>query len=206
MATNPDVMAGDPAAPRRPGPLMLLLAALGGLAWAGALGLLFFGDIDRAREPLSTPRLIYCGLALLAGLLTFAPIQARMRLPGLAFEGVAGAFLTLYMLAFVPPPTQWLLSPPDAPVYVLFAAGLFWLVAAAALPVCYAVGQRVFQARARQYDQRRAVRQAHEAGAAAAIYVLLAGLRILTPLAALLVLLIMVVAEFLFLSFVKAEP
>jgi hypothetical protein len=52
---------------------------------------------------------------------------------------------------------------------------------------------------------RRARRQSHEVGAAVAICVLLAGLRILTPLGVVLVAMIMVMAEFLFLSFVKAE-
>lgn len=209
MATNPDLSAGDLRADdaERAGrsPLVLGMAVLAGLVWAAALALLFFGNIDRARDPLSTARLIYCGLALAAGLLTFVPMQVRQRLHGLAFEGTVGSFLTLYMLAFVPPPNSWLLAPPDAPVYLLFAAALFWFVSAAALPIVFAIGQRMFRQRALQYDLRRARRQSHEAGAAVAVCVLLAGLRILTPLGVLLVALIMVMAEFLFLSFVKAE-
>ncbi|MFN8566220.1 MAG: hypothetical protein U0Z44_01595 [Kouleothrix sp.] len=44
---------------------------------------------------------------------------------------VAGSFLLLYTLAFVPPPTAWLLELPELPVYLLLALGLFWSVGAA---------------------------------------------------------------------------
>jgi hypothetical protein len=180
---------------RGAGSLTVLLAGLAGLAWAGALAMLFVGGIDRALHPLAPQRVVFCALALAAGLLTFAPLEARLRLPGLTFEGAAGTFLTLYTLAFVPAPTEWLLSPPDAPVYLIFAAALFWLVSAAALPVIFSIGRRIFLQRARQYDLRRARRQAHEAGAAVAACVLLAGLRLLTPLGMLLVILIAVLQK-----------
>lgn len=195
----------QPAVDQPATPLLLVLAVLAGLAWAAALALIFFGEIDRAHNPLATPRIIFCALALAAGLLTFIPLQLRLRLPGLALQGVAGAFLTLYCLAFVPAPTDWLLSPPDVPVYTIFAAALFWLVSSAALPIIFTIGQRVFRQRARQYDMRRARRQSHAAGVAVVLCILLAGLRILTPLAVLLIFLIVVVSEFLFLAFVKAE-
>jgi hypothetical protein len=185
--------------------LLLIMAALAGLAWAAALAMLFFGDIHRVREPLATPRIIFCLLAFAAGMLTFVPLQQRLRIPGLALSGTAGSFLTLYCLAFVPAPTEWLLSPPDAPVYIIFAAALYWLVSSVALPIAFAFGQRMFRQRARQYDLRRARRQSREAGAAVVLCLLLAGLRILTPLGVILVILIVVVSEFLFLAFVKAE-
>lgn len=185
---------------RRPA---LLLAVAAGLCWACALATLISAGLSPDLPPLAPIRVIYYGLTLLAGLLTFVPFQRRLRLPGLAFEGVAGSFLLLYTLAFVPPPTSWLAAPPDAPVYVILALSLFWAISAAALPLVYALGQRAFRQRARQYDLRRGRRQSHEIGALAGLCVLLAGLRVLTPVPVLLLALIIAVAELLFLSFVE---
>jgi hypothetical protein len=189
----------DPAS-RRPA---LLLAVAAGLCWACALAALISAGLSPDLPLLAPLRVIFYALTLLAGLLTFVPFQQRLRLPGLAFEGVAGSFLLLYTLAFVPPPTGWLAAPPDAPVYVLLALSLFWTISAAALPLVYALGQRAFRQRARQYDMRRARRQSHEIGALAGLCVLLAGLRVLTPVPVLLIGLIIAVAELLFLSFVE---
>src|SRR5215207_8824589 len=83
-------------------------------------------DLDRKAAPARRPAL------LLAGLLTFVPFQRQLGLPGLALEGIAGSFLLLYTLAFVPPPTAWLLALPDTTVYVLLALGLFWSISATA--------------------------------------------------------------------------
>jgi hypothetical protein len=200
---TPTVQApAAPAASRRPA---LLLAVGAGLCWAGALAMLALGGVDPAHDLGAPPRLAFYALALSAGLLTFVPLQRQLRVPGLAFEGVAGAFLLLYTLAFVPPPTAWLLSPPDAPVYAVLGAAVFWCASALATWPIYALGQRMFRQRARQHDRRRARRQAHEVGALVALAVGLAGLRVLTPLGVGILALILVVAELLFLSFVETE-
>jgi hypothetical protein len=191
------------ASGRRPA---LLLAGAAGLCWAGALALLALGAVGPAQAALATPRLVFYTMTLVAGLLTFVPLERQLRLPGLALEGVGGTFLLLYTLAFVPPPTGWLLSPPDVPVYAVLAAAVFWSVSALATGPMFAAGARLFRQRARQYDRRRARRQAHEIGALAALSVGLAGLRVLTPVGVALLALILVVAELLFLSFVEAEP
>ena len=187
---------------RRP---LLLLAAAAGLCWACALALVLTGGLETERNPLATPRLILYALVLAAGLLTFVPAQRRLQLPGLALEGVAGTSLLLYTLAFVPPPSGWLLALPDTPVYVIFIAAVFWSCSAVALPPVYALGRWTFRQRARQYDLRRARRQAHEIGAMLAVLVGLAGLRLLTSFGVALVVLILVVAEMLFLSFIETE-
>lgn len=191
-----------PERSRRPA---LLLAAAAGLCWASALGMLLSPSLDSAEGLLAAPRLIFYGLALAAGLLTFVPIQRRLGLPGLAGEGLAGSFLLLYTLAFVPPPTGWLLALPDLPVYLIALAALFWSASALSMPLVYAVGRRIFHQRARKFDQRRARRQAHEVGALLVMCAALAGLRALTLIGVLLLALIMVVAEMLFLSFVETE-
>ena len=90
-------------------------------------------------------------------------------------------------------------------MYVLLALGVFWSISAAAMPAIHALSRRAFRARARQYDLRRARRQAHELGLLAALCVGLAGLRVLTAVPVLLLALILGVAELLFLSFVETK-
>jgi len=187
---------------RRP---TLLLAVSAGLCWACAIALLLSGGLQNVHTLLAPPRVIFYVLVLAAGLLTFVPVQQQLRLPGLALEGIGGTALLFYVLAFVPPPTAWLLALPDTPVYLIFAAALFWSVSACALPPIYALGKWLFRQRARQYDRRRATRQAHEVGAAAVAVAALAGLRLLTAFGVALVALILIVAELLFLSFVETE-
>lgn len=191
-----------PVERRRPA---LLLAAAAGLCWACAVALLISGELEAERNVMSVPRLIFYTLVLGAGLLTFVPAQRWLQLPGLAFEGVMGSSLLLYTLAFVPPPTGWLLALPDTPVYLIFAAALFWSASAIAMPPVYALGKWIFRQRARQYDLRRARRQSHEFGALVAASAGLAGLRLFTLFGVGLVVLILVVVELLFLSFVEAE-
>jgi len=186
---------------RRPA---LLLAVAAGLCWACALGMLI-GGFDAGASPLAPPRLIFYALVLSASLLTFVPVERRLRLPGLARQGCGGWFLLCYVVAFVPPPTGSLLSLPDTPVYLIALAALFWSCAAVALPAIYALGPRIYRQRARQYDLRRARRQAREAGAFVAICAALAGVRALTPLTLILVVLIMIVAELLLLSFIEVQ-
>lgn len=191
------------AAPaRRP---LLLLAVAAGLCWACAAALLLSGGLESEPALLAAPRVIFYALVLVAGLLTFVPAQRQLQLPGLALEGVAGTSLLLYTLAFLPPPTGWLLALPDTPVYLIFAAAIFWSGSAISMPLIYALGRRIFRQRARQYDTRRARRQAHEVGALLALCVGLAGLRVLTPIGVALLALILCVAELLFLSFVEAQ-
>lgn len=193
----------DPSTPlyRRPA---LLLAVAAGLCWAGALGMLI-GGFEPAGSPLAAVRLIFYALVLAAGLLTFVPVERRLRLPGLALQGCGGWFLLGYVAAFVPPPTGSLLSLPDTPVYLIAIAALYWSAAAVALPAIYALGPRIYRQRARQYDLRRARRQAREAGAFVALCAALAGLRALTPLTLILVVLILIVAELLLLSFIEVQ-
>ncbi len=185
--------------------VVVLLAILAGLCWAGTLTLLLWGLVDRQQSYAAPERLLYYGLALLAALLTFVPAERQFGLTGLAFEGTFGSILLLYTLAFVPPPTGWLLSPPDTPIYALMAVAVFLFVSSLAMPLLYALGQRLFRQRARRYDARRARRQAYEVGTLAAMAVGLAGLRVLTPVAVVLLALIIVVAELLFLSFAETD-
>jgi hypothetical protein len=185
--------------------LSLILAVAAGLCWAAALLLMMMGDIGTQADPLSPARLFFCLIVVAAGVLTFVPVERQLGLGGLTVEGSGGVLLLFYTLAFVPAPTGWLLSPPDAPVYALLAFAVFLSVAAVALPLVFVAGRRLFRQRARQYDQRRARRQAREIGAFAALLVGMAGLRVFTPLGVALLILILITVELLFLSVVDTE-
>lgn len=182
---------------------MLVLALAAGLCWASAIALIFGAQLGGEQDLLAPLRVIFYLLVIAAALLTFVPMQRVMRAPGLALEGVCGTLLLLYSLAFMPPPTAPIFFLPDLPVYVVFLGALLATVAAFALPLVHVVSKRIYRRRARQYDLRRAWRQAHEIGMLFAASGALAGLRILTPLAVLLVALILIVAETLFLAYVE---
>lgn len=185
--------------------LTIALAVLAGLCWAGALAVLFLADVSMQQQVFAPSRVLFYALVIAAALLTWVPMQVRLDTPGLALEGLVGSFLLLYTIAFVPAPKSWLLSPPDAPVYALLAGALYLTGTAIALPFVAAIGSHFFRQRARRFDKRRTRRQARECGLALALLVVLAGLRVLTPLGVLLVVMILVVAELMFLSFVEAE-
>lgn len=202
MATESQISSAEPASLiRRP----VLVACAAGLCWAGVFAILLSAQFEAAGGALTPVRVMFYLLTLLAGLLTFVPIQRHIQTPGLAFEGVVGVVLLVYALTFMPPPTGSLLALPDLPVYVVFLMALFWTCAAIVLPIIYGLGQRLFQRRARRYDLRRARRQAHECSAVVVLCAALAGLRVLTPLYVVLVILIVIVAEMLFLAFIETS-
>ncbi len=139
--------------------LSILAAVAAGLCWSGALALLIFGGLSVAEPPLAPQRLLYYGLVLGAALLTFAPIERSLGIAGLTVEGLVGVALLLYGLAFVPPPTEWLLSPPDMPVYALLIGAIFLCGAAGSRPFLAVIGRRLFTQRVRALDMRRVRRR-----------------------------------------------
>ena len=180
-------------------------AIAAGLCWASVAALLLLGDLRAEPGPLAPLRVLFYVAVLLAGLLTFLPVERRLELSGLTLEGVGGTALLCYALAFVPPPSGWLFSLPDLPVYLLLLLALFWSASALAMPLVYALGGALFRARAHQLDLRRVRRQAHEAGALVTLIAALAALRVFTWVSLLLLVLILVIGELLFLSRVEAQ-
>lgn len=154
---------------------------------------------------LSSPRTTFVVVWLLASAITFIPIEYRLGLPGLTVQGVAGWTLLGYLLAYAPPPTGWLLDLPDLPVYLLFFLALFYAVSAATLPLTVLAGQRFWSHRLLRLDMRRARRQSYELGILIVGLLVLAGLRVLTPLTGVLFLAVMVLVEMLLLSQVAPE-
>ncbi len=166
--------------------------------------MLLLTDMRTQTDMVSLPRALFVLLVLLAAALTFVPAQKRMELPRLAQEGIGGTVLLLYTLAFVPPPTGWLLSLPDMPVYVLLVVAVFLSSSALNRPFLSALRQRVIKQRIRRLDTREARRQSYEIGLVAAGVVVLAALRVLTWISGLLLVLIILTLELFFLS--RFEP
>jgi uncharacterized membrane protein len=181
------------------------MALAAGLCWSGALLLLFLANLSAEADPLAPQRLLFYMLVLTAGVLTFVPIQHGLGLSSLAFEGIGGTALLFYTIAFVPPPTGWLLSLPDLPVYMLLILSLFWTSSAVVQPFVYAAGQRLFKHRARRRDVRRARRQSYEIGLLVACLAILAALRVLSWVSLLLLVLILVIGELLLLSRIEVQ-
>ncbi|NJN16670.1 MAG: hypothetical protein HC822_10555 [Oscillochloris sp.] len=186
--------------------LRLLLAVAAGLCWAAAISLLLFGNLAPGLNWLAPARMLFSGLVVVAGMLTFVPLERGLGLPGLTVEGVIGSSLLLSMLAFVPAPTGSLLELPDLPVYTMLLVGLMLSGAAVVRPFLYAVGQRIFSQRARARDVGRVRRQSYEFGVWLAALTALAGLRVLNWVSLLLITTAFVIAELLLLSLFKAEP
>ena len=182
-------------------PLVIGLAVL---AWLVALGLL-----------LAAPeRLVVAGVGArvlvplswgLAAALTFVPIQLRMALPGIGWQSIVGWALLGYLLAFVPAPTGWLLDLPDLPVYLLLFFAMFYTVTAAMVPLTYLLGQRFYKLRIHRLDVGRARRQAYEIGLLIVVALVMAGLRVLSPITFGLLALVMLLTEALLLSQVQPE-
>ncbi len=183
---------------------ILALAAV--LCWLGALALLFLGNLESETSPLAPQRVLYYMLLVGGGLLTFVPLEVRMHLRGITLEGTAGMFLLCYTLAFVPPPTEWLLHLPDTPVYAVVLLALFWSVSALVLPFVFALGRLVFTQRMRQNDVPRAWRQAHELGFLLTCLVALGALGALNLINILLLVFIVLIAEILFLARLDLRP
>jgi len=180
-----------------------VVAGLAGLAWLVAFGML--GATSGLDDRVSSPRATLAVAWLLASVLTFLPLEFRLGLPGLTWQGMIGWTLLGYTLAFVPPPTGWLLDLPDLPVYLVFFLALFYAVASSTLPLTFLAGRRLYQRRMHRHDLRRARRQAYEFGMLAVTLTALAGLRVLSLATGLLLVAIFVLAETLLLSQVAPE-
>ncbi|NBU64234.1 MAG: hypothetical protein EBS29_07030 [Chloroflexia bacterium] len=179
---------------------ILLWFVLVGFAWL-ALGVMVFGGVwpvdDRPKQ------IFLAGLSVIIGMLTYVPMEYYFHIRGLAVRGVLGLFLAVQIMLYVPTPQNSLLWVPDLPVYLLVSITLYWVVSTLCVPLTYIVGQLAFRQRARRYDVRRAWRQASEIGVLIAGLFGLFGLHALTPLLVIPWILMIVIAEILFLSFIE---
>ncbi len=193
-----------PSVPRGPWRWTPLAAGIAALAWLAALALLITASRS-VGMPGSTPRVQLALAWAFAALVTFVPLEFRLGLPGLTWQGMLGCTLLGYVLVFVPPPTGWLLDLPDLPVYLLFFLGLFYTVTAVTLPLTFLSGRRIYARRMHQLDVRRARRQAYELALLSVALTVLAALRVLSPLTGLLLIAVFVLVEALLLSQVTPD-
>ncbi|WP_298820775.1 hypothetical protein [Chloroflexus sp.] len=184
---------------------LLPLALLAGLSWALVIAMVIGLDLARGPNLLSPLHLIFHGMALVTGIITFFPLEKRLDLPGLTVEGALGSWLLLVTIAIIPAPTGTLLDPPDMPVYALMIFAVFLLVSAIVRPVIAALSRRWLALKAWARDNRRARREAYEIGLFAAMTLALAALRALDPIKLIALALMLVLVEIIFLSLVGVE-
>lgn len=201
---EPVPVTWEPEPKRGRWPAKPFVVALAVVAWIAALGLLL-ADPGQLRGAGLGPRALVVLAWMLAAALTFVPIQLRMAIPGIAWQGIIGWGLLGYLLAFVPAPTGWLLDLPDLPVYMLLFFAMFYAISAAVAPLMFLLGRHVYRLRIHRLDVGRARRQGYEAGALIVATLIMAGLRVLTPGTFGLLLLVIVLTEALLLSQVQPE-
>ena len=179
---------------------VLLWISFVGFGWLGMLALLVVYPWS------STERMHHWGLVVLAATValgTFAPVESVLRANGLTIRGVLGTVLLTHVIVYMPVPSKSILSLYEIPVYLIVAIAVFYSVGSFAMPVFYAIGKRVFQKRSRRHDTRRAWRQSTELGAFLFGCVILVGLRAFTPMLAGLWVMMVVFAEYIFLSYIE---
>jgi hypothetical protein len=200
---EPVMLDWEPEPMQGPWAAKPLVVGLATLAWFVALALL----ISVPKQPILGigPRALVPLAWTVAAMLTFVPIQLRLALPGVGWQGMLGFGLLGYLLAFVPAPTSWLLDLPDLPVYLLLFFAVFYVVTATMVPLTYLLGQRFYKLRIHRLDVGRARRQAYEAGILTVMILVMAGLRVLSPTTFGLLALVVVLTEALLLSQVQPE-
>lgn len=193
---EPEPMTG----PWRAKPFVVGLAIV---AWIVALALL--ATSPGRGEATGFAQLLVPLIWATAAATTFVPIQLRLALPGIGWQSMVGFGLLGYILAFVPAPNGWLLDLPELPVYLLLFLALFYAVSAAIVPLIYLLGQRYYKLRIHRLDVGRARRQAYEIGLLLVVSLVMAGLRVLSPVTFGLLALVIVLTEALLLSQVQPE-
>ncbi len=179
---------------------VLLWISLVGFAWLGLFALVVMYPWS------SGDRTHHWALALISatiGLATFGPVESVLRTNGISVRGMFGLVVLTHVIVYVPVPSRSILSLAEVPVYLIVALALFYTVGSLAMPVMYVLGKRVFARRSRRHDARRAWRQATELGAFLFGCVILIGRRAFTPMLAGLWLLMVVFAEYIFLSYIE---
>lgn len=179
---------------------ILLWFVLVGFAWLGGVIALANGTWQRADQ---ATQVLVVGVSFIIGLLTFVPLEYYFRISGFAIRSIVGLCLVVQIALYVPAPTASLLWIPDVPVYVLVCMTIYWFVSSLCLPLTYVIGKVAFAQRAQRYDVRRAWRQAREIAVLCAGLFVLFGLRALIPLLVVPWLLMVIITEVIFLSFIE---
>jgi hypothetical protein len=182
----------------------LLVIGLALFAWIVAVALLLTTPNQPEQGEL-LPRILTPLIWALAAGLTFIPLQIRLGLPNIGWQGMVGWGLLAYLLAYVPAPTGPIFELPDLPVYLLLFLTTFYATVTVVMPIIYLVGQRIYKLRIDRFDAGRARRQAYEVGLLVVASLIMAAMRVLSPLTFSLMALIIVLVEALMLSRAKAS-
>lgn len=179
-----------------------LQGALAGLCWAVLFYLLFglyftFG-IDLTTESLFTPlRLLTYILLIVSPALTFFPVARLLRLGGFALFGTISWGALGYLAVFVNPSPGGRVNHVAYAVFlVLFFAALISLF----LPISYAAGFRFFSLRIHRHDLTRAWRESSMMAVFGVACLILQAIDMLSPVNAVLLLMIIALTELFFLA------
>jgi hypothetical protein len=164
------------------------------LCWLMLGQLLFVERLDRL-PVLSSWRMLFYLLVILAPLLTFVPIARWMRAPFYEVEAVAGWATLGLVLGLVTPA-----DPPSLAQFLVFLLPLTVALATLGTLASYLAGLRVYRNDPRRYDIVRARRQGYLMAMLAVAGMLLFSVGTLSPSSAALLVLVGVLAEMFALS------
>lgn len=174
-----------------PGWLLVVCAAL-----AIMVGIVLV-VVATIREPVAPVlRLMVPLVWALASGLVFVPLERRLLIPGLGWQGVVGWTLASYVLAFVPAPRGTLLDLPELPTYLVLLLATFYAVTAVAAPVFWVLARRL----PNELRLARARRQGYEVALLAVVVVAMAALQVLTVWAFALLVVVLLLTEALLIS------
>jgi hypothetical protein len=173
------------------------------LTWLVVGLLVQFGRFDQSLPIWSGRHLVLHSLLICAGLLTFLPLEQQHQLPGLTIEGTIGIWFGGILIVLVPAPQGPLYDPVDLPLYLALLPPITMTVAALSRPLVTLISSRLFARRSWAYDPRRTRRQSFLIGLLTASAAVLGGLRLLSWLNMLLLVLVALLIELVFLAVIR---
>ena len=171
------------------------LVALGALLSWLMLGQLILVEDVGSREPFDPRRLLLYVLLLAAPMLTFVPLARWARAPFYDLEAVAGWGTLGFVVAVVTPA-----EPPTLAQFLAFLLPLTVALATLATLGSYLVGLRIYRNNPRRHDFVRARRQGYLVALVLVACMLLFSIGTLSPISAVLLLIVAVLAEMFSLS------
>ncbi len=166
------------------------IVALGALlSWIALAQLILIQNVGD-RSTFDVLRLLFCMLLLAAPVLTFVPIARWANAPFYDIEATAGWATLGFVVAIVTPA-----NPPTLAQFLLFLLPLTVALASLTTLTSYLVGLRVYRGDPRRHDFVRARRQGYLAAIVLVASMLLFGIGTLSPTSAVLLLIVVTLAE-----------
>lgn len=179
-----------------------LHGAIAGLCWALFFYLLFglyfsFGFDLTSGSVLSPLRLLTYVLLIAAPALTFFPVARLLDLGGFALFGTLSWAAFAYVAVFVNPVPG---GQVNHAAYLVFLVLFFAALISLFLPISYAAGFRLFSLRIHKHDLTRAWRESSMMAVFGVACLILQAIDMLSPVNAVLLLLIIALTELFFLA------